>query len=145
MGTEIQQKIESWIKHISTPTEKLDGFSVCPYAKGIEYSVEETDGRNIDPPPWYFNLIIYVLPDYYTVEELNSLAVEYNKIHPSLVFLPDPKSRDTYINGVKTNNGFYNLILCQWRDELEKARSKLKTTSYYQHWAEDYLKEILNT
>jgi hypothetical protein len=145
MGKEIYQELDSWIKHISTPTESLGNLSVCPYAKGADYTVEETDGSNINPPPWYFDLIIYILPDYYSFDDLQNLSIEYNRIYPELVFLPDHKNRDTFINGVKTNNGFYNLLLCQYRSELERARSKLKNTTYYSFWAEDYLKEILNT
>ena len=145
MGTTIHQALNDWVKRISTPSENLGGFSVCPYAKGTEYEVVETDGADIDPPPWDFELIIYVLPDHYSEDDLKNIANEYNKLFPDLVFLPDHKDRNTYINNVQTNNGKYNLILCQWRDNLEKAREKLKNTRYYHYWAEDYLKEILNT
>jgi hypothetical protein len=137
--------IESWIERITKPREELSGFSVCPYAKGAEYEVIETDGSNINPPPWNFELIIYKLPDDYSEQEVFEIASEYNKIFPELVFLPDPKNKDTFINGVQTNNGELNLILCQWRDELTKSREKLSTTSYYTHWSEEYLKEILST
>lgn len=136
--------IEDWINRITLPREELGGFSVCPYAKGAEYEIVETDGSDIDPPPWDFELIIYKLPDSYVQDEVIAIAEEYNKIFPELVFLPDPKDRNTYINGVQTNNGEYNLILCQWRDNLNKAREKLSGTLYYTHWSEEYLKEILS-
>lgn len=137
--------LEDWIKQITQPRRELSGFSVCPYAKGIDYEIIDTDGSDIDPPPWNFELIIYKLPIEYTVEEVCTIAEEYNKIYFDMIFLPDPKDRNTYINGVQTNNGKYNLILCQWRDNLNKAREKLKGTSYYTYWSEDYLKEILST
>ena len=136
--------IEDWIQRISQPTDKLGGFSVCPYAKGAEYEVIETDGSTIDPPPWDFELIIYKLPDFYNQQEVTDIANEYNKIYPDMIFLPDPKDKYTEINGVQTNNGEYNLILCQWRDNLEKTRAKLKSTNYYTYWAKEYLEEILN-
>lgn len=136
--------IDNWIKHITQPREELGGFSVCPYAKGAEYELIETDGSDINPPPWDFELIIYKLPNEYTIDEVVAIADEYNKLYPELVFLPDPKDRDTFINGVQTNNGEYNLLLCQWRDNLNKAREKLKATSYYTYWSEEYLKEILS-
>jgi hypothetical protein len=139
------EDIKDWIVQISTPTDKLDGLSVCPYAKGTEYELLETDGSNINPPPWDFELIIYVLPAEYTVDELRAIAVEYNKQFPDLVFLPDHKDRYTEINGVQTNNGKHNIILCQWRDNLEQARAKLKNTKYYTFWTEYYLQEILTT
>lgn len=135
--------IEDWIKRISKPADLLGGFSVCPFAKGADYSVHETDGSDICPPPWDFELMIYVLPSHYTADEVIAIAAEYNKIYTDVVFLPDPKDRYTEINGVQTNNGEYNIILCQWRDNLERARTKLKNTAYYTYWAEEYLKEIL--
>jgi hypothetical protein len=137
--------LNEWISRISTPKEELGGMGVCPYAKSAEYELIETDGSDINPPPWDFELIIYKLPNSYSIEELNDIAVEYNNLFPEMVFLPDHKDKATFINGIPTNNGVYNLILCQWRDNLSKAREKLSNTAYYTYWAEDYLKEILNT
>jgi hypothetical protein len=134
--------IDDWIKHISEPRQELSGLSVCPYAKGAEYELVNTDGSDINPPPWDFELIVYVLPIHYTEQEVNEIANEYNKVYPDMVFLPDPKDRYTEINGIQTNNGKYNLILCQWRDNLNIAREKLGRTPYYTYWAEEYLKEI---
>lgn len=137
--------IKDWITRISTPAKELGGMSVCPYAKGAEYQLIETDGSDIDPPPWDFELIIYKLPESYTVDDVFAIAKEYNTIFPDLVFLPDPKDRYTEINGVQSNNGKHNLILCQWRDNLNAAREKLQKTSYYTHWALEYLEEILTS
>jgi hypothetical protein len=137
--------IKDWIDHISAPRPELGGMSVCPYAKTTEVELIETDGSNINPPPWDFELIVYKLPDSYTVAEVEQIAEEYNKLFPDIVFLADPKDRITEINHVKTNNGKYNLILCQWRDNLESARAKLKNTNYYTYWSPDYLDKILNS
>ena len=73
--------IEDWINHISKPTDLLGGFSVCPFAKGAEYSVHETDGSDICPPPWDFELMIYILPSHYTEDEVTAIANEYNKMY----------------------------------------------------------------
>lgn len=137
-------KIKQWVDRISTPSPNINNMPVCPFAKGAEYELLDTDGSDINPPPWNFELIIYRLPNNYTQQEVIDIANEYNKIYPELVFLPDPKDKDTFINGVQTNNGEYNLILCQWRDNLNTAREKLANTSYYSVWSEDYLKEILS-
>jgi hypothetical protein len=136
--------ITDWINRITLPRAELGNFSVCPFAKGAEYSVHETDGSDINPPPWDFELMIYVLPAHYTEEEVIAIAAEYNKIYTDVVFLPDPRDKYTEINGVQTNNGVHNIILCQWRDNLNNARVKLQKTSYYTYWTEEYLKEILN-
>ena len=137
--------IADWIERLAKPREELGGMSVCPFAKNSDYSIVETDGSDINPPPWDFELIIYKLPDEYSIDELAELATEYNNIFPDMIFLPDHKDRETFINGVQTNNGVHNIILCQWRDNLEKARSKLKNTTYYSYWTDTYLKEILES
>ena len=137
--------ITDWIERLAKPREELGGMSVCPFAKNSDYSIVETDGSDINPPPWDFELIIYKLPDEYSIDELAELATEYNDIFPEMIFLPDHKDRETFINGIQTNNSVHNIILCQWRDNLEKARSKLKNTTYYSHWADEYLKEILES
>jgi hypothetical protein len=138
-------KIKQWIDRISIPTDKINNMPVCPFAKGAEYTVIVTDGGDINPPPWEFELIIYKLPDEYTEWEVIKIAQEYGKLYPELVFLPDPKERYTEINGVQTNNGEYNLILCQWRDNLLDARNKLAKTSYYSVWTKEYLDEIMSS
>ena len=135
--------ITDWIERLAKPREELGGMSVCPFAKNSDYSIVETDGSDINPPPWDFELIIYKLPDEYSIDELAELATEYNNIFPEMIFLPDHKDRETFINGVATNNGKYNLILCQWRDNLNKARSKLEHTKYYSFWDQTYLEEII--
>ena len=142
---DIKQDIDNWISHLSTKQVLLGGLSVCPFAKNSEYEIVLTDGSNIDPPPWDFELIIYVLPEDYSQEELMSIAFEYNKIYPDLIFLPDHKDRYTEINGIQSNNSKHNLILCQWRDNLNTARKKLANTSYYGFWDQEYLKEILES
>ena len=144
MQTDIKQHIENWILHLTTKQILLGGFSVCPFAKGSEYSIVITDGTDINPPSSDFELVIYVLPNDWDEEELGLLAAEYNRIFTDLIFLPDHKDRYTEINGVHTNNGKYNLLLCQRRDNLNKARAKLAGTNYYSFWDKDYLKEILN-
>jgi hypothetical protein len=139
------EKIKQWIDAISKPRDELDGFPVCPYAHNATYEVINTDGSDINPPPWNFELIVYVLPGSYSAQDLTDICKEYNNIYPELVFLPDPKDRSTYINGVQTNNGELNIILCQYRSNLNEARQKLINTNYYKHWDTDYLEEILGS
>ena len=71
------------------------------------------------------------------------MCSELNEKYLDLIFLPDHKNRDTYINGVKTNNGNHNIILCQPKKKLKDARAALKKTDYYTYWDKEYLKEIL--
>jgi hypothetical protein len=137
------QHIRNWIENLSKPKEKLNGFPICPYAKNAKYNIVETTLDNIDPPPWEFDLYIFVIKDTVTIEQLSSRCKELETIYPGMIFLPDHKDRNTFINGEKTNNGILNLILCQWADDLHEARKKLANTSYYDLWDSNYLEEIL--
>jgi hypothetical protein len=70
--------------------------------------------------------------------------VEYhNDLCSDYLFFEDCASYDTYIGGIQSNNGKYNLILAQPREKLRKFREKLAKTPYYTHWSDEYLREIL--
>jgi len=135
--------IDKWIKHISVSNKELGGFPVCPFAKNASYEIIETNGSDIIPPSTEFDITIYKLPDNFEFAELLSIAKEYNSLYPDLVFLPDGKNRFSNLNGIQTNNGEFNLLLCQNREDLEDARNRLFITDYYTYWDKDYLDEIL--
>jgi hypothetical protein len=135
--------ITNWIERISGPQKNLGGLAVCPFAKKSKYTIVETDGSDITPCLKNLELIIYKFPDHYSKEQIYEIAAESNSLYPELIFLPDYRERHTQISGVPTNNGRYNLILCQMRVDLEKARKKLANTDYYSFWDKDYLKEIV--
>jgi hypothetical protein len=140
---EIETHISAWIDKLSTTYIELNGFSICPFAKKSKYKIIKLMDEEINPILDSLDLIIYVLEYDYTFEQLTSIAKEYNTLYPHLVFLPDGKDRHTNINGIPTNNGKYNLLLCQDRSELQIARNKLAKTAYYTLWDKSYLKEIL--
>jgi len=142
---DLTQVIKSWIRHISTPDNNLNGFSVCPYAKNASYEIIELKDLNLCPPENLSKIIIYKLPDELEFSELFLLAQKNNQIYPNLIFLPDAAKRFTYINNVQTNNGHFNLILCQKRNDLLKARENLLRTEYYSYWDKKYLDEIFET
>lgn len=135
--------IKDWIARISLPSDKIGGMSVCPFAKNAKYIVLETRLADIKLPTEHFEVCIFCILDDVTVEELDHWCKQLSVEYPDMTFLPDHKDRDTFINGVPTNNGKHNLILCQWTSHLSAAREKLAKTHYYDHWDEAYLKEIL--
>lgn len=141
----INTHIANWVLNLIKPKEKLNGLPICPYAKAAEYNIVETTLDNIDPPPWEFDLYIFVINHDVTILQLAERCKELAHQYPGMVFLPDHKDRNTFINGEQTNNGSLNLILCQWADDLHNARKKLANTAYYNIWDVDYLNEILGS
>lgn len=138
------KEIYNWVKAIGTPKKELGGNSICPFAKLARRFKILQCGPNIIPPQDRdFDVLIYSLPESTTVSDINLLCVDLNEKYPDLIFLPDHKDRDTYINQVQTNNGKHNIILCQPKQKLKDARIALKKTNYYTYWDKDYLKEIL--
>lgn len=140
---EIKTHISTWIENLSIAHTKLNEFSICPFAKKAKYTIIRLLDNEIDPILDSVELIIYVLDNAFTFEQLNNIAKEYNTLYPHLIFLPDGRHRHSNINGIQTSNGKYNLLLCQDRAELQAARNKLDKTTYYTFWDKTYLKEIL--
>jgi hypothetical protein len=143
MQTDIKEHIEGWIKHLSIKQVLIGGLPICPFAQKATYEIVETDGTDINPPNTDFELIIYKLPDELQQEDFFKLAENCNKKFKKLLFLPDYKDRKTSITGVQTNNGKYNLLMCQPRDSINLAREKLRKTNYYSYWDQTYFEEIL--
>lgn len=142
---QIKQDIQDWATYVGLPQKELGGMAVCPFARASMqlYEVEIRDSlKGIVPPQAEFELVINVVPANVTVEELLAECSLLAQTYPSMIFLPDHRDRATNINGVQTNNGKHNLILCQPKDKLLAAREKLAKTAYYSYWDKEYLKEI---
>ena len=135
--------IKKWVDYLSCPQDLLTGLAICPFAKKAKFQLIRTHTNKIAPPEGPFEIIIFIVENNITFTDLIVACKFLNKKHPQLVFLPDHKDRNTFIKGLKTNNGKYNLILCQYRDQLQKARELLKHTDYYKFWDKEYLKEIM--
>lgn len=137
-----KEYILDWIHKISKARPELGGFAVCPYAKSASYEIIDTDVREIIPLGNY-DVIIFIVEDDLELDEIQEWVNFYNERHPSWKFFEDCASYDTYINGIQTNNGKYNLILAQPTKKLQFFREKLAKTDYYSYWNKEYLKEIL--
>jgi ssDNA-specific exonuclease RecJ len=138
----VEAHIKDWISKISEFRPELGGFSVCPYASKAKYKIIECKAEDIMPISGY-DVLFYVIEDYFDLQSVEFWVNYYNKKYPEYIFLEDHATSDSYINGVQTNNGKYNLILAQNREDLRKNRQKLATSGYYYHWNDEYLREIL--
>jgi hypothetical protein len=141
----LKQDIENWIIRISEKQSALNGNAICPYAIKSKYEIIENEDYSILLRSNNLEIVIFILSDNLSLDELKDKSKDLNTQYPEIVFLYDHKDKETFINGVKTNNGKYNLLLCQRRSKLDTARSKLIKTDYYNFWEKSYLEEILNS
>jgi hypothetical protein len=134
--------IQDWILSLTKPKRELGRFATCPYAQFAKYQIEKRLISDLEPLEGA-EVAIFVLGDAHTLEELLERCRELNEAYPDYIFLEDHKDDPSYINGVQTNNGKYNLILCQSKEKLLKARETLKETRYYSYWDEEMYNRIV--
>ena len=142
MKDEKSKYILHWIRKISQIRPELGNFSICPYASGANFSIQEQKLSQIVPNS-DFDVIINIVEDEIDANFLYDAVDDYNRNYPDYKFIADHGKTKTYIQGIQTNNGKYNLVLCQPRKDLTEARKKLAKTNYYDYWDKNYLKEVL--
>ena len=140
--------LHAWIAAIATPDARRAGKApgrCARLAKKVAIGEREREAGEIGPADRPFDVIVYVLPAELGRGVLLAHCDTLNVRYPALLFLGDPRDRHTNINGVTTNNGKHNLILCQPKAKLRAARQVLAKTDYYQYWESEYLREILGS
>ena len=140
--TDKERVLHQWISDVSKNRPELGGFPICPYAFKSKNKITECEIDDITPENGY-DVIIFIVQDNLSVLDLQNHVKRLNDLYQNYSFFEDCASRDTFINGVKTNNPKFNLILAQPKEKLTKYRVLLAKTDYYEHWDSDYLKEIL--
>ena len=142
MNDKKSRYILHWIDQLSKIRPELGNFAICPYASKANFSIIDSKLSQIVPKP-DFDVVIYVVEDNISAQFLYDAVDDYNRNYPEYKFIPDHGKTKTYIQGIQTSNGLYNLVLCQPRKELTEARKKLARTDYYNYWDKSYLKEVL--
>ena len=142
MKDEKSKYILHWIQEISKIRPELGNFSICPYASGANFSIQEQKLSQIMPNS-DFDVIINIVEDDIDANFLYESVDNYNRDYPDYKFIADHGKTKTYIQGVMTGNGKYNLVFVNKRKEILEARKKLAKTNYYDYWDENYLKEVL--
>ena len=142
MKEEKSKYILNWIREISKIRPELGNFSICPYASGANFSIQEQKLHQIVPNS-DFDVIIHIVEEDIDSNSLYDAVDDYNQNYPDYKFIADHGKTKTYIQNIQTSNGKYNLVLCQPRKKLTEARKKLAKTNYYEYCDESYLKEVL--
>ena len=138
--------LERWIQNLSESHERLGGYSICPYAGAAKFSVTQCDLRDII---WKVDtssedVQIFIVEDDCTLDEMMDWRNALNRRYKDYLFLDDHKDEATYIQGIQSNFGKGNIMLCQRRDELYRARNTLHKTEYYSYWSKELYGRILN-
>ena len=134
----VVKDIQDWISRLTKPKKELGRFAACPYAQFAKYFIEQRLISDLAPLEGV-EVAIFVLEDSHTLEDLLRACRALNEAYPNYIFLDD----HTFINGIQTNNGKYNLILCQDKEKLLKARENLRETKYYSYWDEKMYHKIV--
>lgn len=134
--------IHKWIKKVSKQRPELGNFSICPFASKSKTLIIECSINDIVPHEGY-DVVIFILEDHLSLDIIRKYVENYNNSHKNYKFFEDTYQKNTFINGVQTNNGKYNLILSQPVEKLRKFREKLLNTDYYKYWSDEYLQDIL--
>jgi hypothetical protein len=138
----VTKDIQNWILKLTKPKNELGRFATCPYAQFSKYQIEKRSISDLAPLAGV-EVAIFVLEDSLTLEDLTEACRALNEAYPDYIFLDDHKDDPSFINGVQTNNGMYNLILCQNKEKLLKARKTLHETNYYSYWNEEMYRKIV--
>jgi len=139
----MMQDLEEWIGKIKLSHPDLKGHSICPFAKANTYKIVKCSIDDIKPLNEEFGVVIFVVEDDLDLEYGYKKIDELNQLYPTYKFFDDFRDEPSFIHGVQTNNGKYNLILYQNAEFLTKMRHILAKTTYYDLWDDDYLKKIL--
>ena len=142
MNDKKSRYILHWIGQLSKIRPELGNFALCPYASKAKFKIVEEKLSQLVPRD-DFDVIIYVVEDDISADFLYDAVDDYNRNYPDYKFIADHGKTKTYIQGIQTSNGKYNLVLCQSRKELTNTRKKLAKTNYYNYWDKNYLKEVL--
>lgn len=135
--------LQKWILTIAKPQKHLNQFAVCPYARFAKYQIEFKSISDLSPIEGV-EVAIFVIEDDLSLLDLINKCKELNQLYTDHIFLDDHKDDHTFINGIQTNNGKYNLILCQNKEQLLQKRKNLKEqTNYYSFWDQKLYRKII--
>jgi hypothetical protein len=137
------EDLERWINTIKKSHPDLQGHSICPFAKANTHKIIKCSINDIKPLDEDFGVVIFIVEDDLDIDYGYQKIDDLNKTYPKYKFFDDFRDEPSFINGVQTNNGLYNLILYQDAEFLTKMRQILAKTNYYDLWEDEYLQKIL--
>jgi hypothetical protein len=139
--SEKETYIWEWISQVSEKRVEFGGYSLSSNSSEDVVSIQEVNIDDIYPEPGN-DVVIFIVENFWRPYQIHKWVEFYNEKYSYYKFFADCAEKNIMINGVKTNNSKYNLILYQSKQKLSKTRKNLQNLNYYPHWEENYLKEI---
>jgi hypothetical protein len=151
LDKDILTHIHNWISYVSS-TKTSNNFFICPYASNVlknrRLQVYYFDINNIDHIVKSFNLeedAFKVWVFIYYGSDIKADCLYLNNNYSSITWLYDEATNSGEIDGVKTGNQKYNIILMQDKLELNKLSSILEKNGYYTNWSKEYYNQIVES
>ena len=154
--SEFESYMRDWIlKDLSYPVALLNNLPKCPYAKQALLEKKILFFSDVTDINIQLENCISVWNDNYTdvalfnlglisVENLELLAVNFNKKHKEFLVLDDHIEVEEKIGDVNFSNGRYNILLCQKRNKVVTARKILLKKGYYMNWPKEYYDSVVS-
>lgn len=136
-------EVHLWIQRLTEVYEVLGNHSICPYAGTAKYSIIQCNLKDIVIEDTQ-TVQIFIVEDDCSIESMMDYRNILNRRYKDYMFLDDHRDEPTYIQGIQSNFGKGNLLICQKRDELLKARNTLHKTEYYSYWSHEMYGRIIN-
>jgi len=142
---DILSNIDLWIQRADQPRPEWNGMNMCPYAHDTKPNLHIVKL----PYPEVFTLdrkfvmILFVAPNDISWNDLAEYCDQLKLKNPNLIFLTDHHSNPTFMGGLQTNNGKYNVILCHPDTSGINARKRLQKIDYYQWYLAGEFNNVL--
>jgi hypothetical protein len=153
----ITDNVLEWVNtFVSRPSEKLNNFSPCPFAKeaiekghvlflvnrdeSIYLTQEKIElaARKIIAGDFEVAVIVHVKPQSWPVDEVRQYVLSWREKYKEkdLYLLKDHPEDKEIVAGLKMNQGEYLLFFVQRSSILLSARKKLLDQGYYNSWSD---------
>jgi hypothetical protein len=153
---QIRKAINQWVKDfVSKPTENLNGFSPCPFAKDSldknQVLILVNDGPSIENclekiteaadeiihGQYEVAIIAHTHYESWHPDKVSKFVLSWREQYKDkdLYLLKDHPLAPEIVSGLKMNQGEYLLFFVQKRSTLLEARKKLWNQGYYESWS----------
>ena len=147
--------IKDYIDYISLKRNELGGHAICPFAKSFLNKTQIIESKNFmkdaliciqneEHPMLY---LIYGDAKKFDKKWLEEFCDDHQQLAKlkDLWLIWDHPDQINKINGIKTSNDKYAILLIQGLTELNKYSDKLHNTDYYGFWDEKYYNKIVES